>query len=142
MYEISAGAVVYYKEIQSGLPIYLILKYNTGHWDFPKGKLESGENLVQAAQREVAEETGLQVQIDESFKEELGYFYTKKNGMLVSKTVVFFVAESKNVFIVLSHEHQHFQWLPYDDALKVLTYQNARDVLARAHEHIINFCLK
>lgn len=138
VYEISAGAVVYKKEVQTGLPTYLILKYSTGHWGFPKGKLERGETLQQAAVREIREETGLDVVLDERFKDEIGYFFTNKDGVHVSKTVVFFLAEAHKEDIVLSHEHQDFRWLCYEDTLRLLTYQNARDVLTRAHTFILS----
>ena len=37
-----------------------------GYWGFPKGHLEEGENPLQAALREVQEETGFVVQVPES----------------------------------------------------------------------------
>lgn len=37
----------------------LLLMVRNGHWDLPKGKVESGETLGQAALREVQEETGI-----------------------------------------------------------------------------------
>jgi 8-oxo-dGTP pyrophosphatase MutT (NUDIX family) len=37
----------------------ILMIYRRGVWDFPKGKIEIGENPATAAQREVMEETGL-----------------------------------------------------------------------------------
>ena len=37
----SAGIVTY--TIKDGKPIYLLLHYTAGHWDFPKGTMETGE---------------------------------------------------------------------------------------------------
>ena len=39
---------------------YLLLKHRAGHWNFPKGLIEKGEKLEQAALREVKEEAGLE----------------------------------------------------------------------------------
>lgn len=36
-----------------------LLIYRFGRWDLPKGKIEKGENYLQAALREVREETGI-----------------------------------------------------------------------------------
>jgi putative (di)nucleoside polyphosphate hydrolase len=52
----------------------IILGHVTGteHWDIPKGRREPGEQPLQAAMRELWEETGLQLSKD--FFEELGSF--------------------------------------------------------------------
>ncbi len=39
----------------------LLLIQRNGRWDLPKGKVEAGETLMQAALREVGEETGIEV---------------------------------------------------------------------------------
>lgn len=40
----------------------MLLIRRNGRWDLPKGKVEAGETLVQAALREVEEETGIKVE--------------------------------------------------------------------------------
>ena len=54
--ERSAGAVVFYMG-ENSEPEYLLLHYSAGHWDFPKGNIEAGENEKQTATREIREET-------------------------------------------------------------------------------------
>lgn len=39
----------------------MLLIQRNGRWDLPKGKVESGETLLQAALREVSEETGIAI---------------------------------------------------------------------------------
>lgn len=116
---------------------YLILHYLSGHWDFPKGKLEPGESHQQAANRELQEETGLHAQIIPGFQESLSYTF-KERGKLIKKTVTFFVGITDEQPIRLSREHTGYLWLPYEKAHEKLTYSNAKDLLQNAHEFLKN----
>ena len=39
---------------------FLLLHHTVGHWDFPKGNIEAGEDELETARREIFEETGIQ----------------------------------------------------------------------------------
>lgn len=114
---------------------YLILHYLSGHWDFPKGKLEPGETQHQAAHRELQEETGLTAEILPGFQESLTYTF-KERGKVIRKTVTFFVGITQEQPIRLSREHTGYLWLSYEKAHEKLTYQNAKDLLKKAHEFL------
>ena len=126
--EISAGVILVRNRSQRE---YLLLDYGS-HWDFPKGHIEPGEDPQTTAARELQEETGIRdARIVPGFKESMRYFYRKAGeGML--KVVIFFLAETPTGEVTLSHEHSGYVWLPYEDALKRLTFKNARDLLATA----------
>lgn len=125
----SAGIIPYRKK--NGVIEYLLLHYQKGHWDFPKGKIEEGETKNGAALRELKEETGLCAHIKPGFEASFSYFF-RVDKDLIHKTVWFFIGEIiGDSAVTLSYEHQGFLWLPYDKALKQLTYQNARDVLRK-----------
>ncbi len=129
----SAGIVTYCikdYEIQ-----YLILHYISGHWDLAKGKLEPGETKIQAAHRELAEETGLTADIIPGFEESLSYVF-KERGKMIKKTVTFFVGKTDQQSVRLSREHQGYLWLPYEKAYEKLTYINAKELLEHAHEFL------
>jgi len=125
MQEKSAGIIV----VNDGK--FLLLLYDAGHWDFPKGHIEKDESSEQAALRELKEETGISdAEILPGFAESIHYFF-KKEGRLVSKDVVFFAARTKTSDVKLSFEHKDFIWLPFNDALAKLTYKNAKEVLRK-----------
>ena len=130
--EISAGVILVRNNLRRE---YLLLDYGS-HWDFPKGHIEPGEDPQTTAARELQEETGIRdARIVPGFKEGMRYFYRKAGeGML--KVVIFFLAETPTGEVTLSHEHSGYVWLPYEDALKRLTFKNARDLLAKAQDFL------
>jgi bis(5'-nucleosidyl)-tetraphosphatase len=125
--ERSAGAVVFRRV--SGSPRYLLLKYPAGHWDLPKGNIEEGEEPVQTMVREVREESGIvDLRVFPGFERKIEYFY-RREGKKVHKTVVFFLAETSAEKVTISFEHQDYGWFDYDEAIKKVTYPNARRLI-------------
>ena len=141
--EFSAGVVVYYDDIYNDQPVrlYLLLNYRRGYWDLPKGKLEKDETNLQAAVRELKEETGLEAVIHHGFEQTLSYMFKDPTGVLVHKTVTFFVGRASTKEVVLSHEHLSYKWLPYKEALEFLTYTNAQQIVAMA-DHFVEMLTK
>ncbi|MBI2578724.1 MAG: NUDIX domain-containing protein [Candidatus Aenigmarchaeota archaeon] len=137
--ERSRGAVIFRKE---GIKIlYLLLHYESGHWDFVKGHVEKGENDEETVKREAKEETGLDIEILPSFKERITYFY-RNEGKTISKEVVFYAAKAEIGDVKLSHEHKGFKWLLFEDALKHITFDNSKTILKNAHKFISKQNLK
>jgi bis(5'-nucleosidyl)-tetraphosphatase len=125
--ERSAGAVVFRQA--AGTTWYLLLKYPAGHWDLPKGNIEKGERPVETMVREVREETGItNLKVIPGFERKIEYFY-RRDGKKVHKTVVFFLAETAVEEVTISFEHQDYRWLDFDEAMKTVTYPNARRLI-------------
>ncbi len=134
--EISAGAVIF--KIIDGKPIFLLLHYGSGHWDFVKGHIEKGETEKETVVRETEEETGIKdLRFIDEFRERIKYFF-HRGKEVVYKEVVFYLAETKTEKVKLSFEHIGFIWLPYDEALNLLTFENAKSVLRKAYKHLSN----
>ena len=138
--ERSAGAVIFKKE--GGKFFYLLLHYQSGHWDFPKGNIEKGAKLQDTVKREVREETRIDdVKFILDFKETIKYFYRLK-GKIIFKTVVFYLVETKTKDVKISREHIGYKWLPYDQALKQVTFKNAKEILKKANQFLKEYAAK
>lgn len=134
MIEKSAGAIIFRRE--NDKVYYLLLKYGYGHWDFPKGNIEKGEKEIDTVKREVFEETGISdLEFVFGFREVIRYTYWK-GRQKVYKTVVFYLAETKQKEVKLSYEHKDYAWLEYEDALKRITYDTSKELLRKAHEYL------
>ena len=132
--EKSCGAIVFKK--QKDAIKYLLLNYEAGHWDFPKGNQEKNEIEKQAAAREVKEEAGIEnIEFVDGFEETIKYFY-KKDGETIYKEVVFFLVKSATEQVKLSFEHIGYAWLSYENAYKRLTFNNAKELLRKANQFL------
>jgi len=132
----SAGIVLFRND--SDKNEFLLLNYPQGHWDFVKGKIERNETSHETALRETNEETGItNIEFVDGFEESVEYdFRFKKED--IHKKVIFFLAKTNEKKISLSHEHNDFVWLEYDDALKKTTFRNAKNVLSKTNEFLLN----
>ena len=135
--ETSAG-IVLFRSI-SNENEFLLLNYPQGHWDFIKGKMEKNETPHETALRETKEETGISdIEFIDGFEENIEYDF-RFNNENIHKKVIFFLAKTKTLQTVsLSHEHNDYLWLGYNDALKNTTYGNAKNVLSKANEFLLS----
>lgn len=88
----SAGAIIL-REVDGGLRIGLAHRDRSEKaWVLPKGHVEAGETLEQAALREIYEETGLtRVQLL-TYLGSLKRESTRKNGDIEQKTIHYYLA--------------------------------------------------
>jgi len=88
------------------------------HWDFPKGLCEQGESPVEAAIREVAEETGID---DVEF--DWGDRYTETGPYSRGKTARYYLGRTRQADVVMGPspetgqpEHHEWRWVSFDEA--------------------------
>jgi 8-oxo-dGTP pyrophosphatase MutT (NUDIX family) len=130
--ETSAGGVVY--RVQDGEPLFLLIRDSYRNWGFPKGHLEHDEQPYAAAVREVQEETGLDgIQLDGEI-DTIDWFF-RFRGRLVHKVCHFYLmhTDSARTKPQRAEGITACRWATFDEAAKLVSYANARDVLARAH---------
>ena len=129
--EKSCGAVVV--RVRDGKQQALLIRHNGGHWAFPKGHVEAGETEVQTAAREILEETGLTVKIDDRFRTVITY--SPKPGVL--KDVVYFIGrDPQGEPRPQLEEVSRVEWMDIGKALETITFRNDREVLERARPYL------
>jgi 8-oxo-dGTP pyrophosphatase MutT (NUDIX family) len=117
---LSAGVVVL-RDTSEG-PRYLLLRAYK-HWDFPKGMVEADETPFAAAQREVAEETGidsLEFAWCEVYRETAPYARGKVARYYIARTEREDVALTPNPLTGI-HEHMEYRWVDLQEALSLVT---------------------
>ena len=133
--ERSAGVILFNK---TGGIQFLVLKYPSGHWDFVKGNIEEGEEEEETVKRELFEETGINnLEIHQGFNEKAEYNYYKKNNK-VHKIVSYYLAETNQKQVKLSFEHLDYKWSNYEDSIKLITFENSKEILKKGNEIINN----
>lgn len=133
--EKSCGAVVFRR--RSGNIEFLLVKNKRGNnWGFPKGHIEMGEDEHATAKREVLEETGLSIQILDGFRVLSEYHPRGK----IFKQVVFFLAEMPEGGEVVPQQSEidRYIWADYGLAMRTFRFNNDRNVLTKARNHLRN----
>lgn len=136
--ERSAGFLIFHRRGKQPADVrFLLLNYGR-HWDFPKGHVNAGESDMDAAVRELAEETGIRhIRVIPGFHRDISYYFRTRQHGLVHKTVIFFLAEIEKPEVILSEEHIGFDFLPFDNAVKRATYAAAKELLRAAQSHLL-----
>lgn len=118
--------------------LYLMLRAYQ-YWDFPKGHTEAGETPLQAALREVEEETGLR---DLDFR--WGYDFYETGPYAQGKVARYYLAETRQSTVVLGispelgrPEHHEFRWMRFEEAYRLAT-PRVRRVLAWSRRILLN----
>ena len=109
-----------FRRSESGVRILLLRAYR--NWDFPKGLVEPGENELDAARREVREETGLadlEYPYGDEYKETVPYAGNKIARYYLAQTGV------EKLELPVSPElgrpeHHEYRWVSFDEAEDLL----------------------
>lgn len=140
--EILAAGTVCWRRVPTpaGEQLHVLLIHRTKQRDvsFPKGKLDPGESMPEAAVRETREETGLGVTLGVN----LGTIHYELSGGR-RKTVQYWAAEVTGAAALAStftpnNEVQALEWVPASAARARLSYRADRelyDVFLRLAEH-------
>ena len=113
--KLSCGVVVV-RHTSEGWLTLLLRAYH--HWDFPKGLMEEGEKPMQAALRELQEETGIA-----SAEFDWGERSMETGPYSRGKTARYYLARTDEESVVLGPspdtgepEHHEWRWVSFDEA--------------------------
>lgn len=133
--EVSAGGVVV--RVDARGPRFLLIRDSYRNWGFPKGHLEEGEHAEAAALREVSEETGLRELTLLAELQTIDWWF-RFRGRLIHKVCHFYLMRTEQA----STRPQRAEgitacrWVSFQDALRLISYDNAREVLERANAEL------
>lgn len=96
----------------------------------PKGHLDGEETPLEAAVREVREETGVVAAPGEELGE-IEYTFDR-GGREVHKRVVFYLLEYRSGELAHDHEIEAVHWMPLEEAVRALTHAGEREMVRRA----------
>ena len=139
--EVSAGGLIIDFDRPEQLPVAIIARINRNgqrEWCLPKGHIEHGETTVEAAQREIGEETGITGYPVASLGT-IAYWFTS-NGTRIHKTVhhYLFAATGGELSIDNDPDHEAIDvaWVPLEELPTRLSFANEQHIARSAREYI------
>ena len=118
---------------------YLLLCYSGekgGYWQPVTGSVEEGESLAQAALRESDEETGIAGDLVETGYTFDFHSYGKDHRETVFGLRASATSDGAPPPVVLSHEHQAFQWCSFEEALSLIRWDSNKTGLRALAERL------
>ncbi|MBI2576299.1 NUDIX domain-containing protein [Candidatus Woesearchaeota archaeon] len=131
----SAGGIVLNKKGQ-----VLVVNQNGNSWSLPKGHIERGETALEAATREIFEESGIKNLV---FKKELGRYKRYRIGLNEADDV----SEQKEISMFLfttgeselkpqDKQNPEARWVDKDEVAKLLTHRKDKGFFLKCKEGI------
>ena len=117
--------------------VLLVLHKNGNFWGFPKGHADLHEKGVDAAIRELKEETNLEAFHFIQLQTLEDRYEFSKDEEMVSKTVYYYIAEVRGTLVLQKHEILDAKWCTFQDAKNLATYDGTKVLIDKA-EKILN----
>ncbi len=130
----AAGGVLF--RFNNSLAEILLIQRN-GFWDLPKGKVENGESIEEAALREVVEETGVEPVSIRSYLCETYHEYSQ-DGEKFGKTTYWYLIDTDNFRGETSPQQDEgitkTDWVHLKKAFTIAHFDNLKEVIGKANK--------
>jgi len=129
---VSAGGVVHREDEAGRQEVVVCGRTGPGIWGLPKGTPDPGESREETALREVREETGLEVEL-EGFIDSIDYWFVRPTDRATCHKTVYFYLMRPTGGDLSQHDHEFDEvvWLPVEEALQRLTYENEVEIVQK-----------
>ena len=133
--KISSMAIVITKKEKK---LKALLLNNDGEWVFPKGHLEANETELDAAIRELYEESNVKVSAQESIGQvdEYKFYFSGENAVKVIKVFAFIIDAEREITYNKNEGFIDGKWVEVDEALKMLKHNDAKNALEKTIKKI------
>ena len=121
----AAGGVVWRRSSKGTIKVLLVHRPRYDDWSLPKGKLDPGESHLQAALREVEEETGLRCEASDELH---AVRYRDRKDR--PKHVRYWAMETVDGTFEPNDEVDEVRWVDIDDVASRVTYPRDATVVA------------
>ena len=119
-----------------------IVNQNHDSWSLPKGHIDPGETKIDAAKRELYEETGIKNATLIKYIGEYGRYrigLDGKDDKSEHKTIFIYLFKSnQDILQPIDPHNPEAKWVPYQEVNKFLTHPNDKEFYKKEIKSIIN----
>lgn len=105
-----------------------LIQHQAGHWAFPKGHADPGETSVQAAERELKEESGLEISYYVDAPPSIEYYSFIHQRDTIDKKVTYFPAVVEGTVQLQLEEVTAYEWVSLLEAGAYVSFAQARQI--------------
>ncbi len=137
--EKKCGAMVYAKNKAGETEVALVHDI-FGHWTLPKGSIEKGESEEDCVTREIKEEIGVDVQVEDNLGDNEYVAYDPEKGK-VRRQVVYYLANSEYKPLVLQEGEEaggldQARWFKLSEIMDLNFYDDILPIVTKAIEKL------